>query len=378
MATIQLGRTKSANRLISYAEKRSEEREGVNCSSEYTKSQMTTTRQIWGKEGGIQAHHVIQSFKPGEVTPIQANEIGQSLAKEIAEGHEVVVYTHTDKEHVHNHIVINSVNVENGRKYQAHGQAAIDFVRDRSDELCKENGLSIVEEHDSKTRYTMAESGLIEDNRFSWKDDIRDKIDHEKDVSETFEHFKNNMKQKYGIEVKERGKNITFINEEGQKVRGKTLGNLYEKETIHNEFEKRQGELGRSTNVLDQSGKGLERTAHEVEIGRGLSFYDVERRNLEGDRNQTRVAEDSQIESGVPAGHRQGLERFDRELEKRQRRLREAYESKFERDREGNESSGVDESKEPKRDREQVQRDRKTEHGKDEQDRGDEQELEIE
>ena len=73
MATIQRGTTKIANKLLSYAEKRAQERSGVDCPPEYAKSQFTATRELWGKTGGIQAHHIIQSFKPGEVTQELAN-----------------------------------------------------------------------------------------------------------------------------------------------------------------------------------------------------------------------------------------------------------------------------------------------------------------
>lgn len=119
MATIQRSTTKVANKLLSYAEKRAEVLEGVNCPAEYAKAQMKATRELWGKNDGVQAHHVIQSFKPNELQPKQANEIGQQLAERFAKGHEAVVYTHTDKDHIHNHIVVNAVNVEDGKKYNA-------------------------------------------------------------------------------------------------------------------------------------------------------------------------------------------------------------------------------------------------------------------
>jgi len=137
MATIQLGNTKVASKLISYCEKRATERDGVDCPPEFAKNQFKATREIWGKSEGIQAHHVIQSFKPGEVNPAEANEIGIQLAKELANGYEAVVYTHTDKDHIHNHIVINAVSYENGKKYRAHGKEAIEKVRDISDRLCQ-------------------------------------------------------------------------------------------------------------------------------------------------------------------------------------------------------------------------------------------------
>src|SRR5690606_28171888 len=150
MATIQRSTTKVANKLISYAEKRAEVKGCVNCPPEYAKAQFKATRELWGKNNGIQAHHVIQSFKPGEVTPEQANEIGQELAKEIAEGYEAVVYTHTDKEHIHNHIVINSVNFETGKKYHAHGKEELFNIREASDRLCRERGLHVVEPNPEK------------------------------------------------------------------------------------------------------------------------------------------------------------------------------------------------------------------------------------
>lgn len=278
MATIQLGRTQSANRLISYAEKRAEVREGVDCPSEYAKSQMNATRQIWGKTDGVQAHHVIQSFKPGEVTPEMANEIGRDLAKEIAKGHECVVYTHTDKEHIHNHIVINSVNYENGSKYQAHGKEAIEQVRETSDRLCMERDLSVVKEKSAEVRYTQAEKSLVEQGKHSWKDEIRDKIDQEKKVSKSYEELKENLLEKHGIEVRERGKNTTYINHEnGKRVRGNKLGEAYEKETIKHEYQKYSREQERGSARAEgvaEANERLERPhegLHQNEHGQGNS-----------------------------------------------------------------------------------------------------------
>lgn len=236
MATIQRSNTKVANRLINYAEKRAEVREGVDCPAEYAKSQMKATRELWGKTDGIQAHHIIQSFKPGEVKPEMANEIGRDLAKEVAKGYECVVYTHTDKDHIHNHIVINSVNYENGSKYNA-SKEELYQIREVSDRLCKERDLSVVKEYSSPTRYTLAEKALLEKGEVSWKEEIRQVIDHEKQHSKTYEQFKQNLTEKYGIEVNERGKNITFTHpDNGRKVRGSKLGHSYEKEMLKNEF----------------------------------------------------------------------------------------------------------------------------------------------
>src|SRR5699024_11771174 len=74
------------------------------------------------------------------------------LAKKLAPNHEVAVYTHDDTDHIHNHIVINSVNFETGKKYQAHGKEAIERARSLSDEVCKSHDLSVVKEHNARDR----------------------------------------------------------------------------------------------------------------------------------------------------------------------------------------------------------------------------------
>lgn len=152
MATTKLGNTKSASRAINYAEKRAEEKSGLNCDIDYAKSSFKQTRALYGKENGIQAHTVIQSFKPGEVTPEQCNQLGLELAKKIAPNHQVAVYTHTDKDHVHNHIVINSIDLETGRKYQSNKQQR-NFVKQANDDICREHGMSIPE-RDPVAEYT--------------------------------------------------------------------------------------------------------------------------------------------------------------------------------------------------------------------------------
>ena len=252
MATIKLGTTGSTNRLISYAEKKAVEREGVDCNPEYAKSQFATTRELYGKTDGIQAHHVIQSFKPGEITPDQANKVGLDLARKLGKGHECVVYTHADKDHIHNHIVINSVNHENGKKLHLHGQQAIDKVRGLSDELCKDRGLSVVKEPTAKVRYTMAEKSVIEKGGVSWKDELRQAIDFEKAHSTSYKDFKQNLTEKYGIEVNDKGKHITYKHPDHEKVvRGNKLGLDYERGTIEHGFsrqiERADGERERSS-----------------------------------------------------------------------------------------------------------------------------------
>ncbi|MFB9759579.1 relaxase/mobilization nuclease domain-containing protein [Ectobacillus funiculus] len=265
MATIQLSTTKVANRLLSYAEKRAMERSGVDCPAEYAKSQFKATRELWGKTEGIQAHHVIQSFKPGEVTPELANQMGQDLAREIAKGYEAVVYTHTDKEHIHNHIIINSVSFEDGKKYQAHGKQAIEKVREVSDRLCLERGLSIVQEP-AKERYHRAEYGLAKRGEMSWKDEIREAVKLARDNSSSLQEMKTYLQDKFEIDMKIQNKNVSFKHPEQQRfVRGTKLGHDYEKGVLEDGFTRQiESSKNRGVTELSSSTRERERESHST------------------------------------------------------------------------------------------------------------------
>ncbi|WP_313469254.1 relaxase/mobilization nuclease domain-containing protein [Carnobacterium sp.] len=237
MATIKLGRSTSCSRCINYAEPRATVKSGLNCDVNYAKTQMKATRMIYGKDDKVQAHTLIQSFKPGEVTPEQANKLGYQLAEKVADGHQVAIYTHTDKDHIHNHLVINSVNLDTGLKFQAHGQKAIQEVKDANDQICLENGLTIPEEP-AKVRYTTAEKSLLEKGKSSWKDEIREAVDYATAHTSNFKDF-SALLTKNGVDVKLRGKTITYTHlNENKKMRASKLGLDYEKETIFNGFER--------------------------------------------------------------------------------------------------------------------------------------------
>lgn len=246
MATTKLGNTKSASRAINYAEKRATEKSGLNCDVDYAKSAFKQTRALYGKENGVQAHTVIQSFKPGEVTPEQCNQLGLELAEKIAPNHQVAVYTHTDKDHIHNHIVINSINLETGKKYQSNKQQR-ELVKLQNDEICRKNGLSVPERDTAKLRYTQAESALLDKGKASWKDELRENIEQAKAHTSNFKDFSEHLEQK-GISFKVRGKNVSYKPENVNKwVRGKTLGQDYDKGALEYEFESKEREREHDT-----------------------------------------------------------------------------------------------------------------------------------
>lgn len=117
----------------------------INCLKQTALRQMILTKQRYGKEDHYIAWHGYQSFKPGEVTPERCHEIGVKLAKEMWGGQfQVIVTTHLDKGHLHNHFCFNSVSFRDGRKYN-YSKAEQRRLRDISDRLCREYGLSVIE-----------------------------------------------------------------------------------------------------------------------------------------------------------------------------------------------------------------------------------------
>lgn len=239
MATTKISSTKSTSRAINYAEKRAEEKSALNCDIDYAKSSFKATREMYGKTDGNEGHVVIQSFKPNEVTPEQCNQLGLELAEKIAPNHQVAVYTHNDTDHVHNHIVINSIDLETGKKFNNNKKALHD-IRQANDEVCQSHNLSIPNRQ-AQIRYTQAEKAIVFDKEeYSWKDELRELIENAKAHTSNLETFSEHLEEK-GVEVKLRGETISYKPENANKwVRGRTLGSDYEKEAIDYEHERHQ------------------------------------------------------------------------------------------------------------------------------------------
>ena len=118
----------------------------INCQKDIALQQMILTKQRYGKEDGYIAWHGYQSFKPGEITPEQCHVLGVELARQMwGDRFQIIVTTHLDKEHMHNHFCINSVSFKDGGKYNF-SKKELKRLRDTSDRLCREHGLSVVEQ----------------------------------------------------------------------------------------------------------------------------------------------------------------------------------------------------------------------------------------
>ena len=181
------------------------------------------------QKGNNLAHHLIQSFAPGETTPEQAHEIGRQLADEVLQGkYPYVLTTHIDKDHVHNHLIFNAVDFVDYHAYKSYKRIYYD-MREVSDRLCKENGLSVIPPSQNKgmsyKEYTEAKRGT------SWKQKLKQTIDRLVITAKDYDDFLRLM-QEAGYEIKP-GKYISF-RAEGQErfTRSKTIGENYTEERI--------------------------------------------------------------------------------------------------------------------------------------------------
>lgn len=116
------------------------------CSAEYAARRMLKTKQQYRQTNGVQYYHLIQSFKPGEITPELALEIAKEFAEEHLAGYQAVIGVHVDKEHIHAHTIFNSVNADTGEKYHSNARSYYQQIRAISDRLCREHGLSVIME----------------------------------------------------------------------------------------------------------------------------------------------------------------------------------------------------------------------------------------
>jgi hypothetical protein len=205
---------------------------GINCDPETARDQMVLTKRRFCKEDGILAFHAYQSFAKGESMPDTAHEIGVKLAQELwGKRFEVIVATHLDKGHLHNHFVINSVSFMDGKKYND-CNASYRLMRQTSDRLCREYRLSIVENPERGRAKHYAEWKAENEGRPTWRSTIREDVDQAVMMSMSFQAFIRSLKEK-GYEVVTSGKYMK-VRPQGKErfVRLYSLGDNYTEEAI--------------------------------------------------------------------------------------------------------------------------------------------------
>ena len=206
---------------------------GINCTVECARDQFDTTKLQFNQKGGNVAYHAYQSFAPGEVTPDEAHAIGVELARELwGDRFQMVVATHLDRDHIHNHIVINSVSFKDGYKF--HGcKANTRRLREVSDRICREHGLSVIENPKGK-KVSAFLYNLEKECGPSRYNIARQAIDEAIELSLDVEDFKDELKRRgYNIRFEPNRKYWTIVPPGWKKpIRIHQLGDAYTQESI--------------------------------------------------------------------------------------------------------------------------------------------------
>ena len=266
-------------KIVSYLtqEEKTEEKliGGKDCDPDNIVNDFNMTQELYGKTGGVKYHHIIQSFSPEDnITPEKAHEIGKELAESQFKGFEVFVVTHKDKDHIHNHLVVNSVSFENGLKYNASKKSLWDIKRE-SNRLCERENLKTLDlEHKAEKRISSAEKRIMDRGQIPWKDELRQIIDIARERTKDLQSFREFLEKNFEIETRVTKNSISYKHpDHGKAIRGRSLGDKYNKEELENEFngqEKsifRDGERGTNFGYegISDLDKEFERRADSLE-----------------------------------------------------------------------------------------------------------------
>ena len=217
MAVIKIKNIKSnLQTVINYGKNGDKTENGIlvssiNCNVATSYEEMALTKKFFHKEDKILGYHIIQSFKEYDVTPERANQIGKEFAEELwGDKYQVVICTHINKENVHNHIILNSVSFVDGNKYH-NSNSEIAFMKEASDRLCLNDGLSIVNTPKANIEKEFRQKNIDYFNRSDEKmkkviNDIDETIKSVKKYSD----FKLVMKAKGYENIKDCGKYLTM------------------------------------------------------------------------------------------------------------------------------------------------------------------------
>ena len=204
------------------------------CTLETAFEDMRQTKERWHKLGGVQGYHLVQSFAAGEVTPELAHQIAQELAERVLGGqYEYVIGTHLNTDHIHSHIVWNSVSRIDGKKYHSNGKTYVTQIRAVSDELCRKYKLSVIDTEKSDDVAKPYVEWLAEKNgQPTWRTAIRQDVDDAIRQSLTWRQFLTVLAKK-GYEVS-MGRKYPVLRPPGKErfVRFKSLGTRYPPEAI--------------------------------------------------------------------------------------------------------------------------------------------------
>jgi len=206
---------------------------GINCTREFAFQEFELTKERFGKRGGIVAVHATQSFEETDLSPKEAHEIGLQLARELwGDKFQVIVATHLSTDHVHNHFVINSVSFKDGKKFHLTNYCWHD-MKEASDRLCKEHGLSVIEKQKGRGRnYAMYQAE--KEGKPGYKNVAKAALNYAISRSLNFEEFKSELRaMDFSFRFDPNRKHWTITLTDGKKpIRIDGLGPEFSKERI--------------------------------------------------------------------------------------------------------------------------------------------------
>ena len=226
---------------------------GKDCLAESSLEEMLYTKELYNKNNGRQYIHIIQSFNPKDnLSADQVHNTGIRLAKKF-NGYQVLVATHIDKKHLHNHLVVNSVSFENGYKIQM-SKKNLQDLKDYSDKLCLEIGASVIPKKEN-TQYIKRNEYRVAEQGKSWKFKLINAIDLSLAESSNKQEFIKSMnKLGYQVNWTDTRKYITYTTPEGYKCRdNKLYEEKYTKGVMENEFRRIKEEQSNSTRQSSNS-----------------------------------------------------------------------------------------------------------------------------
>lgn len=213
-------------------------RSGINCTVDNVEMEFNIVKELHNKPIGKQYYHMTQAFSPSDdITPEKCHELGKEWIKAHIQNHQIYMVTHIDKDHLHNHFVINSVNIENGLKLQIKPKK-LEEMKIHSNEICLREGYKTINlDKNSGVSKTDSEYHVEKRGEVSWKSEIRLAVDTLKKSCKSIEDLKEFLLNHFDIILDDRG-DILFYKHPDTKawVSENSLGGDYKKVTLNKYF----------------------------------------------------------------------------------------------------------------------------------------------
>ena len=291
---------------------------GVNCSPETALDEMTATKNLFHKNDGRLYYHLVQSFPSGyEIEPELAHKIAVELAEKAFGKYECVVATHIDREHIHSHLVMNSVSFEDGKKYHSNKES-VEQLMNLSDEICRRYGVHVLDAPNKKmnrdylsdSEYRSAKRG----ESFKWE--LMNVINQVMKQAKSKKQFCYLMKQQgYDVRWEDNRKYITYTCPNGRRCRDNKLhGERYRKENMEYEFKARRIAADVRQGIVGSVGHSADSVSARLQLESADRIEPIDVAGAAGDTYQT-------LGAGDESGYRTGAENNTLRAESNHRNL---------------------------------------------------------